>query len=202
MIFTESAFRELNLIYGTYTRSSSYKKNYNIPRPLMTNSDLNRIINSQEIQSAIRPKRRLTKQSRKRNPLKHPHLYAQLNPLFAQQLKDARKNYDKDARPRTTKLLKPLKKQRRVKTSLTDEQKSAMQPYWNTVFGEGKDARIFKTRDLLERERAAVREAIAQAEREKLGLDLKEAMEKAKAAKGAGGAVQSGGKGDDSDSSD
>jgi len=81
-----------------------------MPRPLMTNSDLNRIVNSQEIQSVIRPKRKPLKHERKRNPLKHPQLYARLNPLFDQQYKQSIKKYKRGSKVRTTKLLKPLKK--------------------------------------------------------------------------------------------
>jgi len=59
-IWTESAFKRLNLIWGTQQKTSKHKYGYHMPRPLMTNSDLTRIINSQEIQSAIRPKKRKT----------------------------------------------------------------------------------------------------------------------------------------------
>ena len=37
-------------IFGTYTAPSAVKKGYVLPRSIMTNSDLTRIINSDEIQ--------------------------------------------------------------------------------------------------------------------------------------------------------
>merc|ERR1719361_553331 len=65
IIWTESAFRALNDFYGTNSKASIMKSNYNLPRPIMTNCDLSRIINSQEIQSVIRPKRRRQKTEKK-----------------------------------------------------------------------------------------------------------------------------------------
>lgn len=44
-----------NSIFGTTSTESTVKKGYKLPRPMMTNADLTRIINSDEIQSAIRP---------------------------------------------------------------------------------------------------------------------------------------------------
>ena len=123
LIWTEPAFKALNDIYGTNMKQSILKKGYQLPRAIMKNSDLNRIINSQEIQSAIRPKRSRKQYEKKRNPLKHPDLYAKLNPLFDQQWQEIKKTYAEDAKPRTTRVLKPLKKKQRVMLKLTKEEK-------------------------------------------------------------------------------
>jgi len=171
LIWTESAFRMLSNLYGTDTTAARYKKGYIMPRTIMINSDLNRIINSQEVQSAIRPKKPLARVQPKRNPLKHPHLYARLNPLFAEQWKDMKKNYPPGKHPRTTRVLKPLKKKQRVESKLTDEEKKKMYNYWNIVMG---DTPIFKTRAQLEVERNAVLKAMAAAEREKKGMEEEE----------------------------
>ena len=72
VIFTEAAFKQLDGIYGTSTALSQHKADYKLPRALMANSDLTRIINSDEVQSVCRPKkesRRLSRQ--KKNPLKN-----------------------------------------------------------------------------------------------------------------------------------
>lgn len=53
-IWTESAFRKLNKIYGTWTRKSSMKRNFSLPQPTMTNTDLTRILKSGEVRGAIR----------------------------------------------------------------------------------------------------------------------------------------------------
>merc|ERR1712048_438759 len=113
LIWTESAFRQLNALYGTNTKGAALKSNYTLPRAIMTNADLSRIINSQEIQSVLRPKRQRQPIPKKRNPLKHPDLYAKLNPLFDEQLADLKKNYREGARIPTTKLLAPQRKKQK-----------------------------------------------------------------------------------------
>ncbi len=81
-LWTESAMAKLQSLFGSYKTGSSAKKGYTLPRPLMTNTDLARIINSDEIQSVVRPaivgpKRR----TQKKNPLKNRNVMGRLNPL-------------------------------------------------------------------------------------------------------------------------
>merc|ERR1712087_140639 len=115
----------------------------------------------------------------KRNPLKHPELFARLNPLFETQLKAVKESgtYAKDARPTTTALLAPMRKKARAEDSraqqLTKEETAQMAQYYRNVFGEDK---IFKSSKLLAAEKEAVKAAIAAQEREKAGLDLMEAL--------------------------
>lgn len=47
--FLQAAFDKLDSIYGTYTDKSAVKANFQLPRHCMTNTDLNRIINSDEV---------------------------------------------------------------------------------------------------------------------------------------------------------
>lgn len=47
--FSQAAFDKLDSIYGTYTEKSDVKSNFQLPRHCMTNTDLNRIINSDEV---------------------------------------------------------------------------------------------------------------------------------------------------------
>jgi len=54
IIWTESAFRKLNEIFGTFTKNSKVKSGYKLPRPMMTNTDLGRLLKSEEIRSALR----------------------------------------------------------------------------------------------------------------------------------------------------
>jgi len=79
-IWTKDAFERLDSIYGTYRRASSEKTDYKLPRPMMTSTDLGRLINSNEIQSVLRFKKEPTKFQPKRNPLKNRQLLARLNP--------------------------------------------------------------------------------------------------------------------------
>jgi len=88
---TESAFTLLDELYGTYETPSSMKKNYQLPDNVMTNPDVSRLINSDEIQSVVRPamdkhtKRPFTQ---KKNPLKNQGIMNRLNP-YAQVLRRA-----------------------------------------------------------------------------------------------------------------
>lgn len=81
-IWTEPAFTKLDSIYGTWKRESDQKKNYKLPQPKMSNTDLQRLLTSQEIQAVLRPKKTITKHTRKTNPLKNMRLMAKLNPHF------------------------------------------------------------------------------------------------------------------------
>lgn len=83
-IWTQAAFERLERLYGTFTAAAELKSGYKLPRPQMTNADLPRIINSAEIQNAIRPairNRELARQ--KKNPLRNGKAMLKLNPYAA-----------------------------------------------------------------------------------------------------------------------
>jgi large subunit ribosomal protein L4e len=81
VIWTETAFKQLDSLYGTYKSPSKLKIGFSLPRVALTNSDLTRLINSQEIQSHLRPKKRHQKRPPlKRNPLKNLGYLIKLNP--------------------------------------------------------------------------------------------------------------------------
>ena len=48
-IWEQAAFDKLDSIYGTYTEKSAVKSGFQLPRHCMTSTDLNRIINSDEV---------------------------------------------------------------------------------------------------------------------------------------------------------
>merc|ERR1712136_682250 len=56
-IWSKSALAKLDGLYGTWTQPSAAKSNFNLPQPMMTNTDLTKLLQSQEIQAAIRPKK-------------------------------------------------------------------------------------------------------------------------------------------------
>lgn len=91
-IWTESAFRKLDTIYGTWKKQSTEKKNYNLPMPTMVNTDLNRLLRSQEITSQLRPaNRKPTGKNRvKKNPLKNVRVMFKLNPYALTQKRNAK----------------------------------------------------------------------------------------------------------------
>jgi len=81
VIWTESAFRKLDELYGTWKQESKLKRHYNLPQPKMSNTDLSRILKSDEIQKALRPRKTTIKRRTiKRNPLKNPLVMRKLNP--------------------------------------------------------------------------------------------------------------------------
>jgi large subunit ribosomal protein L4e len=90
-IWTESAFKKLDGLYGTWKKKSSEKTGYNLPMPKMTSTDLSRLLRSEEIQNAIRaPIKSVTRRTQKKNPLKNHHLMEKLNPYARVQKKTAR----------------------------------------------------------------------------------------------------------------
>jgi large subunit ribosomal protein L4e len=85
VIFTKSAFDRLDKIFGTHTTESEVKKGYKLPRSVMTNADVTRLINSDEVQSVVNaPKAANAKHyALKKNPLKNLGAMIKLNPQAA-----------------------------------------------------------------------------------------------------------------------
>jgi len=89
-IWTESAFRKLDSLYGTGSKASTAKKNYNLPVAKMANTDLARLIRADEIQAVIRaPNKVVKRRIVKHNPLKNTRALLQLNPFAAVEKKNA-----------------------------------------------------------------------------------------------------------------
>lgn len=84
IVFTRSAFEKLDAIYGsTENRKSSQKKSFTLPRNLVHNADITRIINSDEVQSIVNPpKEPSAKGALKRNALKKKDVMIELNPYY------------------------------------------------------------------------------------------------------------------------
>lgn len=81
IVWTESAFKKLDAIFGTADKESEVKKGFKLPRAVMANSDLTRLINSDEIQSIVRPpKEGGRRRVLKKNPLKNLGAMLKLNP--------------------------------------------------------------------------------------------------------------------------
>jgi large subunit ribosomal protein L4e len=90
-IWTESAFKRLDAIYGSWAKPSKEKTNFNLPMTKMTTTDLSRLLKSDEIQKALRaPKKDTQKRVLKRNPLKNVSVMKRLNPFAITQKKIAR----------------------------------------------------------------------------------------------------------------
>mmetsp|Transcript_38357 Transcript_38357/g.65830 ORF Transcript_38357/g.65830 Transcript_38357/m.65830 type:complete len:392 (+) Transcript_38357:42-1217(+) len=87
-VWTQSAFEKLDSIFGTATTPSTEKVHngtpYRLPQLQMANSDLSRLINSDEVQSKVNAPKEGTKPAvLKRNPLKSKAAMDAINPAAA-----------------------------------------------------------------------------------------------------------------------
>ncbi|RHY94709.1 hypothetical protein DYB37_005672 [Aphanomyces astaci] len=81
IVWTKSAFEKLDSIYGTYAKKSAEKSDYSLPRHVITNANLGRLINSDEIQSVVRAGiYKGHRRHQKKNPLKNLGAMVKLNP--------------------------------------------------------------------------------------------------------------------------
>jgi len=81
IVWTQSAFEALNGIYGSVTRESTQKSGYTLPQNVMMNSDITRLINSDEVQSKVKPAiNTIVRKRLKKNPLKNLGVKVRLNP--------------------------------------------------------------------------------------------------------------------------
>merc|ERR1712126_643954 len=88
-IWTESAFKKLDGLYGTW-KPSSEKKGWNLPQPKMANTDLSSLLKSESIRAVLRaPNRKVRRAVVKTNPLKNIRTMLQLNPYAAVLKKNA-----------------------------------------------------------------------------------------------------------------
>jgi large subunit ribosomal protein L4e len=151
IIWTEGAFKKLNAIYGSMKSSAPLKKKYNLPRAMMENADVARIINSDEVQSVLKPKLEAPKRfGSKKNPLKNKMTMARLNPGFLQKKLARASVHKKDTAE--NKLVQGKKKAR-----LTDSKAH------NKKFKSG-DATFYKTLMKAFEAKAAATEETAEAE--------------------------------------
>jgi large subunit ribosomal protein L4e len=81
VIWTESAFKRLNDLFGSWTEGSKLKKGYNLPQPKMANTDLSRLLKSLEINKVLRaPRKTVFRRVRRLNPLANTRQLVKLNP--------------------------------------------------------------------------------------------------------------------------
>ena len=84
VIWTKSAFEKLDALYGTWRKESQLKAGYNLPFPKMANTDLSRLLKSDEIRKVLRaPRKRVVRSVKKLNPLTNTRAMLRLNPYAA-----------------------------------------------------------------------------------------------------------------------
>ncbi|OAD56558.1 60S ribosomal protein L4 [Eufriesea mexicana] len=84
VIWTKSAFEKLDALYGTWRKESQLKTDYNLPFPKMANTDLSRLLKSEEIRKVLRaPRKKVVRSAKKLNPLTNTRAMLRLNPYAA-----------------------------------------------------------------------------------------------------------------------
>lgn len=91
VIWTESAFNRLDSLYGTIDTASQEKKGYFLPRAKISQTDIGRIINSEEVRAHVRaPKQGAPRRVKRRNPLKNRQARDILDPYTKARARQAR----------------------------------------------------------------------------------------------------------------
>jgi len=82
VVWTRSAFEQLDKLWGTNKTPSLLKKGFTLPRSILANPDISRLIKSDEVRSALRPIRTISKRKNWLNPFTHPQRMEKLNPYL------------------------------------------------------------------------------------------------------------------------
>lgn len=106
IIWTKSSFERLHSLFGSYNQPATGKKGYTLERPLLTNANLARIINSSEVQRAVRPKQKNVQlhDRQKKNPLKNQRKMDFLNPYDSVRRANAKKTEEDSKKNKQQKL--------------------------------------------------------------------------------------------------
>nr|QGW51997.1 ribosomal protein 4 [Henosepilachna vigintioctomaculata] len=84
VIWTDSAFQRLDKLFGSWKTPSAEKKGYTLPQPKMANTDLSRLLKSEEIRKVLRPpQKKVVRRVRRLNPLTNTKAMLRLNPYAA-----------------------------------------------------------------------------------------------------------------------
>uniref|UniRef100_A0A8C5LRN5 Large ribosomal subunit protein uL4 C-terminal domain-containing protein n=1 Tax=Leptobrachium leishanense TaxID=445787 RepID=A0A8C5LRN5_9ANUR len=113
-IWTESAFRKLDDLYGTWRKAAVLKADYNLPMHKMTNTDLSRILKSQEIQKALRAPNK-----------KNLRIMMRLNPYAKTARRNAILRQAANIKAKETKTVKVVKRKKQIKKKPVKEEAAA-----------------------------------------------------------------------------
>lgn len=83
LVFTEGALAELKQQFGSLRGSGTVRKNYLLRREVLSNPDIGQIINSDEVQKALRDKKKnkVLHSRQKKNPFRNKNMMDFLNPF-------------------------------------------------------------------------------------------------------------------------
>lgn len=125
LIWTKAAFAQLDRIFGTFTEASAVKKGFVLPAPMLTNTDVTRIMQSEEVRRVLKPKKLQPKKASRfqqpTNGIKNRRLRLRLNPFVKRETamaKGLRHKGNRDAR-RAAKVTARRKVSKKVTTKKT-----------------------------------------------------------------------------------
>eukprot|EP01002_Notosolenus_urceolatus_P002103 NODE_1556_length_1374_cov_223.646792_g1293_i0.p1 GENE.NODE_1556_length_1374_cov_223.646792_g1293_i0~~NODE_1556_length_1374_cov_223.646792_g1293_i0.p1 ORF type:complete len:394 (-),score=144.65 NODE_1556_length_1374_cov_223.646792_g1293_i0:134-1315(-) len=133
VIWSENAFKALDGIYGTTSNETCPKKaKFRIPRSIMTNADVTTLVNRDEIQKVLRPKRENRwKAVKSTNPLRKRSLLKRISPHTLSLSEAVKGNQKKSAavasKSRQAKRVERLSALRKLKVA-TNATKAAAAP--------------------------------------------------------------------------
>jgi len=136
-IYTEEAFKKLGALYGDADNGSDLKKGYRLPRAMMTNADVARIVNSDEVQSVVRTAKTAPKKfGKKKNCLKNKKAMFKVNP--ASKTAGAR---NKRSLTAGTKENEAMKKKKAKTAAECKKHHKASKTFYNKMMGAYEAAR-------------------------------------------------------------
>jgi large subunit ribosomal protein L4e len=99
IIWTKAAFEQLDKIFGTFTQASAVKKGFTLPAPMLTSTDVTRILQSEEVRRVLKPKKLQAKKTSRytqpTNGIKNRRLRLRLNPFTKQATQAAKSDRNK-----------------------------------------------------------------------------------------------------------
>lgn len=131
IVWSKSAFEQLDRIFGTFTKESEVKRGFVLPASLVTNSDITRIIRSEEVRRALTPKKLQAKKSstftQPTNGMRNRRLRLRLNPFTKKQTIAAKglRNAKSSVQRRKSKAVRLHKVKKAIKVSIAANKKAA-----------------------------------------------------------------------------
>jgi len=117
VVWSQAAFSKLDSIWGTFKRQSELKSNYSLPKPMMANADVARLINSDEIQSVIRPaKVQVAGVRQRKNPLRNKQVLFRLNPYASVAKRAEKRRQDSNLKAKADKSRSKKVVDKKIKT--------------------------------------------------------------------------------------
>mmetsp|Transcript_42563 Transcript_42563/g.65274 ORF Transcript_42563/g.65274 Transcript_42563/m.65274 type:complete len:411 (-) Transcript_42563:150-1382(-) len=124
IIFTKSAFKALNAVFGSHKAESLEKKGFKLNRHVMACADIARIINSDQVQQKLREVKQSVRvhDKLKKNPLTNKALMNKLNP-FAKKQAELMKKVETDRQAKKAAALKAKRSKAAKKSKTTRTEK-------------------------------------------------------------------------------